>query len=118
MAARRPVVVGNGMEGEPLSSKDAVLLTRNPHLVLDGLEVLASAMRARRAILAIGPDVDPAPVRAAARVVVVDVVPLEGGFVAGQETALVNRLNGGAGSRATRSPGSPSPESTDGRRSC
>jgi NADH:ubiquinone oxidoreductase subunit F (NADH-binding) len=95
--ARRPVVVGNGMEGEPLSSKDSVLLTRNPHLVLDGLEVLASAMRARRAILATGPDVDPAPARAAARRRRVDVVPLEGGFVAGQETALVNRLNGGAG---------------------
>jgi NADH:ubiquinone oxidoreductase subunit F (NADH-binding) len=93
--ARRPVVVGNAMEGEPLSSKDSVLLTRNPHLVLDGLEVLASAMRARRAILATGPEVDPAPARAAARRRRVDVVPLEGGFVAGQETALVDRLNGG-----------------------
>jgi NADH:ubiquinone oxidoreductase subunit F (NADH-binding) len=95
--ARRPVVVGNGMEGEPLSSKDSALLTRNPHLVLDGLEVLASAMRARRVILATGPEVDPAPARAAARRRRVEVVPLEGGFVAGQETALVNRLNGGAG---------------------
>jgi NADH:ubiquinone oxidoreductase subunit F (NADH-binding) len=93
---RRPVVVGNAMEGEPLSHKDAVLLTHNPHLVLDGLEVLARALRAKRAVLAIGPDIDPAPASAAARDRRIDVVQLEGGFVAGQETALVSRLNGGA----------------------
>jgi len=95
-AARRPVVVGNGMEGEPLSSKDGVLLTRNPHLVLDGLEALARATRARRAILAVGPEVDPGPVTTAARGRAVKVVPLQGGFVAGQETALVNQLDGRA----------------------
>lgn len=93
---RRPIVVGNGMEGEPLSSKDAVLLTRNPHLVLDGLEVLARAMRAKRAILAVGPQIDPGPVTAAADRRRVHVVALDGGFIAGQETALVNRLNGRA----------------------
>jgi NADH:ubiquinone oxidoreductase subunit F (NADH-binding) len=82
------------MEGEPLSSKDAVLLTRNPHLVLDGLEVLARAMHAKRAILAVGPEIDPGCVAAAARRRKVDVVPLEGGFIAGQETALVNQLDG------------------------
>jgi NADH:ubiquinone oxidoreductase subunit F (NADH-binding) len=94
--ARKPVVVGNGLEGEPLSSKDAVLLTQNPHLVLDGLEVLARAMHAKRAILAVGPEIDAAPAGAAARGRRVDVLPLEGGFVAGQETALVNQLDGRA----------------------
>jgi NADH:ubiquinone oxidoreductase subunit F (NADH-binding) len=92
--SRRPVVVGNGMEGEPLSSKDAVLLSRNPHLVLDGLEVLARAMHAKRAILAVGPEIDAGPVVAAARGRRPDVVRLEGGFIAGQETALVNQLDG------------------------
>jgi NADH:ubiquinone oxidoreductase subunit F (NADH-binding) len=94
---RRPVVVGNAMEGEPLSSKDAVLLFRNPHLVLDGLEVLGRAMDARRAVLAVGPEVDDRSVTAAARRRGIDVVALPGGFIAGQETALVNALNGRPG---------------------
>jgi NADH:ubiquinone oxidoreductase subunit F (NADH-binding) len=93
---RRPIVVGNGVEGEPLSAKDAVLLSRNPHLVLDGLQVLGRALHARRAILAIGPDVDPGPVAAAARSRRIEVAQVTGGFVAGQETALVNQLNGRA----------------------
>ena len=92
--ARRPVVVGNGMEGEPLSHKDAVLLTRSPHLVLDGLETLARAMHAKRAVLAVGPEIDPAAALAAGRGRKVEVVQLEGGFIAGQETALVNQLDG------------------------
>jgi NADH:ubiquinone oxidoreductase subunit F (NADH-binding) len=90
----KPVVVGNGLEGEPLSAKDAVLLDHNPHLVLDGLDVLARALRARRAALALGPDLDPGPVAEAARGRRVEVVSVEGGFVAGQESALVNQLNG------------------------
>jgi NADH:ubiquinone oxidoreductase subunit F (NADH-binding) len=95
-ARRRPVLVGNALEGEPLSAKDAVLLARNPHLVLDGLEVLARALRARRALLAIGPRMDPGPVSAAAGRRGVEIATVEGGFVAGQETALVNQLNGRA----------------------
>ena len=92
--SQRPVVVGNGMEGEPLSSKDAVLLTHNPHLVLDGLEVLARAMHAKRAVLAVAPGINPGPATSAARGRRLDVVQLEGGFIAGQETALVNQLDG------------------------
>jgi NADH:ubiquinone oxidoreductase subunit F (NADH-binding) len=92
---RRPVVVGNAMEGEPLSHKDAVLLDRSPHLVLDGLDVLARALRAKRAILAVGPELDPGPAKAAARGRRgIEVKAMRGGFVAGQETALVNQLNG------------------------
>ena len=40
---------------------------RHPHLVLDGLEILASALRARRVLLAVGHRIDPGPVREQAR---------------------------------------------------
>jgi NADH:ubiquinone oxidoreductase subunit F (NADH-binding) len=97
---RRPVVVGNALEGEPLSHKDAVLLARNPHLVLDGLEVLARALRARRAVLAVSTDLDATALSTlctAAEGRGIEVTSLPGGFVAGQESALVDRLNGGPG---------------------
>src|SRR5215471_7931469 len=47
----RPVVVGNGAEGEPASHKDRHLLWLAPHLVLDGLQLAAEAVGARRAYL-------------------------------------------------------------------
>ena len=36
-------IVVNGMEGEPASDKDKLLLIRSPHLVLDGTQLLAAA---------------------------------------------------------------------------
>jgi hypothetical protein len=54
-AGRHPVIVGNGAESEPLSGKDAALLRAAPHLVLDGLQLAAEAVGARRAILAVHP---------------------------------------------------------------
>lgn len=48
---RSAVVVGNGAEGEPLSAKDAALMTVRPHLVLDGLAIASEAVHATEAIL-------------------------------------------------------------------
>jgi NADH:ubiquinone oxidoreductase subunit F (NADH-binding) len=47
------VVVVNGMEGEPASHKDKVLLIRSPHLVLDGALLLARASGARRIVVCV-----------------------------------------------------------------
>jgi NADH:ubiquinone oxidoreductase subunit F (NADH-binding) len=48
-----PLVVVNGAEGEPASAKDHALLGRVPHLVLDGAQLLAAAVGARRCLIAI-----------------------------------------------------------------
>ena len=46
-------VVVNAMEGEPASDKDKLLLTRAPHLVLDGAQYLAALCRADRIVVCI-----------------------------------------------------------------
>lgn len=95
---RGPVVVGNAMEGEWLSHKDRLLLQRAPHLVLDGLEVLAHALGATRRVVAVGERTDPAAVRSAAAErsgPPIEVADLGGGFIGGQESAVVRQLDGG-----------------------
>ncbi len=95
ITGRGPVVIGNAMEGEPLSSKDAVLLQQSPGLVVDGLSLLGAALGAERVVLATGPEVDSGAAAHAARGTRVEVLDLQGGFVAGQESALVNQVDGG-----------------------
>jgi NADH:ubiquinone oxidoreductase subunit F (NADH-binding) len=99
------VVVANGSESEPVSSKDEVLLTHSPHLVLDGIALSAAAVGADRAYLCIGAH-SPAAARAVAAALTeregagLDAVPVTvtstDGYLAGQETALISALNGGA----------------------
>jgi NADH:ubiquinone oxidoreductase subunit F (NADH-binding) len=47
------ILVVNGMESEPASDKDKMLLTRAPHLVLDGAQLLAAACAADQVIVCI-----------------------------------------------------------------
>jgi NADH:ubiquinone oxidoreductase subunit F (NADH-binding) len=105
------VAVANGAEGEPASSKDAALLWFSPHLVLDGLQLAAGAVGARTAYVYVhagsdtrdGPDLQ-SHLRAALAQreaagldrVHVEVIEAPPRFLAGEETALVSRINGGA----------------------
>jgi NADH:ubiquinone oxidoreductase subunit F (NADH-binding) len=104
-ARGRKVVVANGAESEPASHKDAALLRLAPHLVLDGLQLAAEAVGAHEARLYLhegtkggGPEILRAlEQRSAARLDRLDVTITKAPprFLAGQETALVNRLGGG-----------------------
>jgi NADH:ubiquinone oxidoreductase subunit F (NADH-binding) len=100
--AASPVVVGNGAEGEPASRKDAALLWHAPHLVLDGLQLAAAATGARTVLLCVHggrPDLRGHLEKALsvrADLVAVRLLETPPRFLAGEESALVSYLNGGA----------------------
>jgi NADH:ubiquinone oxidoreductase subunit F (NADH-binding) len=94
------LVVANGVEAEPMSAKDLVLLTRTPHLVLDGVRVAASAVGAREAIVCVPARAQRAVAGALAERddlgrlrTRLTVVPQR--YLAGEETALLQHLDGG-----------------------
>jgi NADH:ubiquinone oxidoreductase subunit F (NADH-binding) len=99
---RRPVVIGNGTEGEPASMKDRVLLARAPHLVLDGAAVAADIVMAgeivmvvhREARMAVDIAVDERRQRGIDRVPV-RVVTASDRFVGGEASAVVNWVERG-----------------------
>jgi NADH:ubiquinone oxidoreductase subunit F (NADH-binding) len=98
----RTVVVANGAESEPASHKDELLLQFAPNLVLDGLQLAAEAVGATEAHLylhrAPGPQILRALAERAARGLdrlAVTITQAPPRFLAGQETAVVNRLGGG-----------------------
>ncbi len=103
----RKVLVANGAEGEPASLKDRLLLTRFPHLVLDGITLAAQAVGASEAYLCVhGADAvladrlyhavaerqagDLDPIR-------VQIAGLPRRYVASEQSAIVQFLNGGPG---------------------
>ena len=107
VAERRRVgpVIVNGSETEPASAKDRLLLARLPHLVLDGAVLAAGAVgvasgdrQGRRERGRRGARRSRARSRRASR----DPVSVAGrhaapeGYVAGEESAVVHYLNGGA----------------------
>lgn len=99
------VVVANGMESEPASEKDQVLLSLAPHLVLDGVTAAAEAVGATAAHICL-PRSRPwladqvAAAVAERRRAGLDPVPLQvhllpHQYVSSEETALIRWLNGG-----------------------
>nr|WBO82683.1 Fe-S-binding domain-containing protein [Streptomyces sp. SBE_14.2] len=98
-AAAPKVVVANGEEGEPGSVKDRWLLRHRPHTVLDGLRLAAALTGAGRGYVYVS---DPAAEQAVRRALgeydpglPVDVVRTEHTYVAGEESAVVRRIDGG-----------------------
>ena len=120
----RAVVVANGAEGEPASCKDRLLLTRVPHLVLDGIALAAYAVKADEAYLVVhGQEtdllesleeaiaerepagIDPVPVQ---------VVGIPGRYVSSEQSSIVQFINGGPG-KPTFSPPRPNERGVKGR---
>jgi NADH:ubiquinone oxidoreductase subunit F (NADH-binding) len=103
----KAVVVANGAEGEPASRKDWLLLARTPHLVLDGVTLAATAVRATEAYLCVhgrqrdllagleyavaerhAAGFDPVPVQ---------LVGIPNRYVSSEQSAIVHFLNNGPG---------------------
>jgi NADH:ubiquinone oxidoreductase subunit F (NADH-binding) len=115
-ARGRAIVVANGAEGEPASRKDRTLMSRLPHLVLDGAILAAEAVGANEVILcacessrgslegmraaieerALSPQ--------APRTPSLRLVAVPGDYVAGEESALVKHLAGGPATPTFRPP--------------
>lgn len=100
-----PIVIGNGAEGEPASNKDKSLLWSAPHLILDGLQLAAEAVGARQVHLYIHrhPPLlqrlgSALAERAAAGLdrIAVGLVSAPPRFLAGEESAVVSRIEGGS----------------------
>ena len=98
VGGRRPVVIANGAEGEPLSRKDAALLRYAPHLVLDGLVTAGEAVGASELfVYATGNAL-----RGVAAALVerrdrlpVNLVEAPEAFITGEASAVVNALETG-----------------------
>jgi NADH:ubiquinone oxidoreductase subunit F (NADH-binding) len=99
---RAAAVVVNGSETEPASAKDALLLSRLPHLVLDGAVLAAQAVGAPEVIVKVRDSavrsidaLDLAIAERAGDPVPVRLVTGPGGYVVGEESAVMHYLNGG-----------------------
>ncbi len=96
-------VVVNAMEGEPAAHKDHRLLSTNPHLVLDGAEMLAQMVGASRIAVCVARD-NPTVVNHVERAIhererrnlrgpAIDLHTPPWRYVAGEESALVHWLD-------------------------
>ncbi len=98
-------LVANAAESEPVSAKDGTLLRQRPHLVLDGLLLVAEALRASRVVVWLHGDDDGG--RRVLRRALAERVHLHDGgrrvevvsgpahYLAGESSAIVHALAGG-----------------------
>ena len=104
----RAVILANGAEGEPLSSKDKAIMSARPHLVLDGAELAAEAVGADRIVVYVGEGhrtalaaIESAATermavaRGGRSPVPIELVAAPDTYVAGEELAAVHYLNRG-----------------------
>ncbi len=102
---KRAIVVVNAAEGEPASLKDRTLMQTLPHLVLDGAQLAAQAVGADELIVCVC-ETAQASVESCTRAISerrglpldsvrTHLTTVPGGYVSGQEAALINHLNGG-----------------------
>ncbi len=99
---RGPYLIVNGSETEPASGKDTLLLERLPHLVLDGAILAAETIGAREVIVAARESaagavlsLKEAIVERSTRDLPINLHLGPGGYVSGEETAVVNSVGGG-----------------------
>jgi len=95
------VVVVNATEGEPGAWKDKALLTRAPHLILDGAAIAAYALDAEEIVIGIADDgIGEASLTAALAErrmpVRTGIVTVPHRFISGEGGALVRGINGEA----------------------
>lgn len=109
---KRPVVLVNGAEGEPLSRKDRMLMGLRPHLVLDGALLAAHTVGARRVVLYVGDEHAVAlgtlrralAERPAGDTRGAELVAAPPGYVSGEESAAVQFVNRGVALPAATPP--------------
>jgi NADH:ubiquinone oxidoreductase subunit F (NADH-binding) len=101
----KAVVVVNGAAGDPLGEKDAFLVSRLPHLILDGAQVAADAVEARQIMVSVvgRPGVYDVMERALAErrrakldEVPMKLVPAPDRYVTGESSATAQLLSGGS----------------------
>jgi NADH:ubiquinone oxidoreductase subunit F (NADH-binding) len=100
---RGAVLVVNGSETEPASAKDRLLLSRLPHLVLDGALLATAAIGANEMIIKVGQRalgslhaLESAISLRSDDGVKIHLSAGPDGYVTGEESAVVHFLNGGA----------------------
>ena len=113
-ASRAKIIVANGHEGEPASGKDRWLLLNRPHLVLEGMLLAALAIGAEKAIMCVSrEDTHKSVAQALAEIreagllpegLAIEIVMTDHRYVAGEESAIVQALNGGPGLPTSKPP--------------